>query len=124
MLACDFFSVDAVLLKRLYVLFFIALDTRRVHVIEITAHPTSSWVVQQARNLTMALEDWVKPVKFLIRDRDTKFTSSFDGVFNTEGIRIIRTPDTAPRANAFAERFVGTVRRECRYRSDSPSSLR
>ena len=91
---------------------------------EITAHPTSSWVVQQARNLTIALEDWVKPVKFLIRDRATKFTLSFDGVFNTEGIRIIRTPGTAPRANAFAERFVGTVRRGCRDRSDSPSSLR
>ena len=96
MLACDFFSVDTVLLKRFYVLFFIELDTRRVHVTGVTAHPTGSWVVQQARNLAMALEDRVQPIKFLIRDRDTKFTSSFDEVFRSEGIRIIRTPVRAP----------------------------
>jgi hypothetical protein len=80
MLACDFFLVDMVLLKRLYVLFFIELDTRRVRVTGVTAHPIRSWVVQRARNLTMALEDRVHPIKFLIRDRDAKFTSSFDEV--------------------------------------------
>jgi len=113
MLACDFFSVDTVLLKRLYVPFFIEFNTRRVYVTGVTAHPTGPWVVQQARNLTMALEDRDHRVKFLIRDRDTKFTSSIDEVFRTDSIRIIRTPVRAPRANAFAERLVGTIRREC-----------
>ena len=113
MLACDFFTVDTVLLRRLYVLFFIELDTRRVYVTGITANPTGAWVVQQARNLTMVLAERARPVRFLVRDRDTKFTSGFDEVFRSEGIRIIRTPVRAPRANAFAERFVGTIRREC-----------
>jgi putative transposase len=76
MLACDFFSVDTVLLKRLYVLFFIELDTRRVHVTGVTARPIGSWWFQQARNLTMALEDRVHLVRFLVRERDAKFTSS------------------------------------------------
>jgi len=113
MLACDFFSVDTVLLKRLHALFLVELDTRRVQVTGVTAHPTGSWVVRQTRNLTMAPEDRVHPVKFVMRDRDAEFTSSLDEVFRADGIRIIRTPTRAPRANAFAERFVGTVRREC-----------
>src|SRR5664279_4159204 len=96
MLACDFFSVDTVLLKRLCVLFFIELETRRVYVTGVTAHPTCSWVVQQARNLTMALEDRVDPVRFLVRDRDAKLTSSFDEVFKAECVRIIRTPSELP----------------------------
>ena len=113
MLACDFFTVDTVLLRQLYVLFFIELDTRRVHMMGITAHPNGAWVVQQARNLSLVLGDGAHPVKFLIRDRDAKFTSSFDEVFGSDGIRTIRTPVRAARVNAFAERFVGTVRREC-----------
>ncbi len=112
-LACDFFTVDTVLLRRLYVLFFIELDTRRVFLIGVTAHPTAAWAVHQARNLSYELTQRARPVKFLIRDRDTKFTTSFDEVFRSEGIRIVCTPIRAPRANAFAERFVGTGRREC-----------
>ena len=87
MLACDFFTVDTVLLKRLYVLFFIELDTRRVFMTGVTAHPTGAWVIQQARNLSYELAERTQPVKFLIRDRDTKFTTSFDQVFRSEGIR-------------------------------------
>jgi transposase InsO family protein len=113
MLACDFFTVDTVLLRRLYVLFFIEIDTHRVYVTGITAHPIERWVVQQARNVSSALAERARPVTFLIRDRDSKFTASFDEVFHSEGIRIIRTPVRVPRANAFAERFVGTIRREC-----------
>jgi putative transposase len=113
MLACDFFTVDTLLLRRLYVLFFIELDTRRIYLCGVTSKPAGDWVVQQARNLNFGLAGRSQAAKFLIRDRDTKFTSRFDEVFRSEGIRTIKTPIRAPRANAFAERFVGTVRREC-----------
>ena len=112
MLACDFFTIDTVHLRGLYALFFIELDSRKVFVTGATAHPTGAWVVQQVRNLSCELDGRVRSVKFLIRDRDAKFTASFDEIFRSEGIRIIRTPIRAPRANAIAERFVGTVRRE------------
>jgi putative transposase len=111
-IACDFLTVDTIVLKRLYVLVFIEHGTRCLHVAGVTANPTGAWVAQQARNLAMDLGERMDSLQFLIRDRDTKFTAAFDEVFRTAGVRVIKTPPQAPRANAICERLVGTLRRE------------
>ncbi|MFF1569318.1 integrase core domain-containing protein [Streptomyces sp. NPDC058293] len=111
-IACDFLHIDLVDLRRVYALVFIEHRTRRLHVAGVTAHPTAQWTVQQARNLAAKLDVRVESLRFLVRDRDAKYTESFDAVFEAEGVEIVRTAPRAPRMNAHCERIIGTLRRE------------
>ena len=112
-LACDFFTVDTLFLKTIHVLFFIELGTRRVHIAGCTTAPAAVWVTQQARQLSWQIQDGVLPIRFLIRDRDRKFTPGFDAVFAAEGVTVLQTPYRAPNANAIAERWIRSARQEC-----------
>ncbi|MEV6715397.1 integrase core domain-containing protein [Lentzea sp. NPDC051208] len=113
MLACDFFRVDCVVtLKRVYVFFVMEVGTRYVHILGTTTNPDGPWTTQQARNLVMELYDRASEYRFLVRDRAGQFTASFGSVLADAGIAIVKIPPRCPRANCYAERFVGTVRRE------------
>jgi hypothetical protein len=111
-LACDFFTVETAWLKTLYVLFFIEVGSRRVHIMGCIAHPNSLCVTQQARQLVWTLPEAKPTWRFLVHDRDAKFTAAFDAVFAAESMDILLTPPHAPNANAVAERWVRSVRQE------------
>jgi transposase InsO family protein len=112
-LACDFFTVETALLRTIFVLFFLEVRTRRVYLVGCTAHLTGAWVAQQARNLAWYLQDGTLHATLLLHDRDSRFTAAFDRVFACEGLTVVRTPPRCPWANGYAERWVGSARREC-----------
>ena len=112
-LACDFLTVDTVWLRRLYVLVFLSVGRRRIEYVACNGKPDTAWMLQQARNLLIEFDDHDRSVRFLIHDRDAKFSRAFDSLLESEKIKVIRTPVRAPNANAHMERWVGSVRREC-----------
>jgi hypothetical protein len=109
-LACDFFTVDTVWLRRLYVLVFLSVGSRRIEQLACTSKPNTAWMLQQARNLLMELDDREQQLRFLIHDHDMKFPRAFDALLASENVRVIRTPVRAPNANAHMEHWVGSVR--------------
>jgi hypothetical protein len=112
-LACDFFTIETIWLQTIYVLFFIELGSRQVCIAGISPNPNEIWITQQARQLIWELQENDSSSRFLIHDNDRKFTKAFNAIFESEGIHVIHTPFHAPNANAYAERWVRTIRKEC-----------